>query len=578
VLRTEIYRLAVLCGLVLVVWCIANNRWTPEDWGVPVEYGTDPATGDTKGVLAAIQSAKEGDFAPVLGKSQPRLGAPQGAAWDDMPITEQIVLWYPGVLARIVGLFAGANLAVFIAQLLAAIAFYIAARMLGTSWTWALALGILFAFSRMATARMIHHLPVTYYWHIPLCLLVCYWLCDGSIGRIASRRWVALAIAGITGIQNPYFTAMFIQLAAISSVPQLLLRDRRTFITLLAVIGCSVIGFLVMNIPTWIFTSTHGPNPGAIQRNYQWLEFFALKPIDLFIPPPDHIVASLRAIGKSYRELVLIAGEVPPSNYLGVVGIAGFCLLLFISIRNGLSSPVRALSLEAVQSLYIVAFSIVGGLNGFAGLAGIYVFRSTNRYSIFLLAILLLFLAKYLSRLRLSPQANVILPTLICIVGLLDQLPPPPSAVAISEIRQEILSDSQFASRIESALPVGAMVFQLPFSPYPEASAPGLPAYEHFRLYLHSKSLKFSYGHVKGRGLEDWQIEVAQLPPSVLIDNLYNRGFRAITVYRAAYPNDAADLIAGLERTGRVTRIDHPEIGLSAFILLPHSNQWSPQP
>src|SRR5207244_1350618 len=68
-------------------------------------------------------------------------------------------------------------------------------------------------------------------------------------------------------------------------------------------------------------------------------------------------------------------------------------------------------------------------------------------------------------------------------------------------------ADAAFVRSVEDSLPSGAMVFQLPYVPYPEPSREALPryqpilrhSYDHFRGYLHSQTLRWSYGGMKGR-------------------------------------------------------------------------------
>jgi phosphoglycerol transferase len=200
------------------------------------------------------------------------------------------------------------------------------------------------------------------------------------------------------------------------------------------------------------------------------------------------------------------------------------------------------------------------------GVFGIQLFRSTNRYSIFILAIVLLFAARRLSALRMPRVAVLVLPLLVAVVGLKDQLPPAPSSVSL-EVAAELLDiDREFVGRLEASLPEGAMVFQLPASYFPEASVAGLPAYEHFRPYLFSHALKYSYGHVKGRRLEEWQMKVFEKPVPEAIAEIQKRGFQAITIYRPAFRDHAEGLIGKIEKLGHMTRIDHPDGTLTALI------------
>ena len=46
----------------------------------------------------------------------------------------------------------------------------------------------------------------------------------------------------------------------------------------------------------------------------------------------------------------------------------------------------------------------------------------------------------------------------------------------------------------------------------PRDSAPGVSSYDHFRPYLYSRSLRFSFGSMKGRDREKWQQQLMQTP------------------------------------------------------------------
>jgi phosphoglycerol transferase len=65
--------------------------------------------------------------------------------------------------------------------------------------------------------------------------------------------------------------------------------------------------------------------------------------------------------------------------------------------------------------------------------------------------------------------------------------------------------DAAFFGRLEASLPRGASVVQIPHMSYPE-SPPihHLRDYEHFRAYLHTRTLRFSYGAMRGRYWDGW--------------------------------------------------------------------------
>ena len=90
---------------------------------------------------------------------------------------------------------------------------------------------------------------------------------------------------------------------------------------------------------------------------------------------------------------------------------------------------------------------------------------------------------------------------------------------------------------MEAALPPNAMVFQLPIMEFPEAPSPGVPPYDHFRPYLYSRQLRFSFGSMKGRPREQWQKELGQMPFEQAVARIKERGFAAIFINRNGFPD-----------------------------------------
>jgi hypothetical protein len=202
---------------------------------------------------------------------------------------------------------------------------------------------------------------------------------------------------------------------------------------------------------------------------------------------------------------------------------------------------------------WVLAYSTIGGLNGLLGTFGLVLFRGTNRYSIVILALALLFLAREVTRLaRRSRSLAVAASVPLLLLGLWDQLPHSPGAADIHQVHQQVITDGGITSSLESKLPRGAMVFQLPVADYPEVGPiGGMLDYEHFRPYLQSRSLRFSYGSQKGRTRERWQGEVMQFGAASGVGLLEQYGFSAVLINRKAYPDRAVSLLADLRSAGR---------------------------
>ena len=119
---------------------------------------------------------------------------------------------------------------------------------------------------------------------------------------------------------------------------------------------------------------------------------------------------------------------------------------------------------------------------------------------------------------------------LILIVGVLDQSSPafvPP----YSAIKEEFLADEKYIQSVGDIMPEGAMIFQLPYVPFPEhPPVIRMTDYEHFKAYLHSQSLRWSYGAMKGRDGDAWQRSVAEKNLVDMTNDLSLAGFQGIYV------------------------------------------------
>jgi phosphoglycerol transferase len=112
------------------------------------------------------------------------------------------------------------------------------------------------------------------------------------------------------------------------------------------------------------------------------------------------------------------------------------------------------------------------------------------------------------------------------------------------EIEASFRSDAGFVGAIERSLPRGAMVYQLPYQPFPEvfpAPTPPLLDYDMFRGYLHSRSLRWTYGVLKGSSA-DWASQLTEYPLERTLPGLAAAGFDGIYIDRFGYPDRGAAL------------------------------------
>jgi hypothetical protein len=539
-------------GLALVVaslWCVTAGRTSLEAWRIPVEYSDDALF--TLGTLRAAQQHELSAFGLV---SVSALGAPYQASWNDFIRQHKVQYVLAGVAARALGLFPAANLLVLLAAVLAALSFYAVSRHTGARQEWALAGGAAFALSPFFFFRSLTHLTLANDWPIPLAILAVSWA-FGRRGVVpGSRRfWVAAAVAVVAGFHNIYFAGLFAQFLGFACLAQgLLRRSWRAALGALALLVLLLGAVIADNSNLLLQRLRAGPTQ-AFVRPYGNIERYALKPIELVIPTAEGSIVPWRAAGISYVRQALVRGEIG-SAYLGLAGVAALVALAWVAARATLGRPRRAVPTTALAVAWIFAYSVVGGVNGLLGLMGFAWLRAGGRNGIWVHALVLLWAASALSRTALARRrvASLAAALVVGVLTLADQLPPPRNLASIREQGAHVASDAALARSLDTTLPAGAMIFQLPVVDYPEGQRlQSSGDYEHLRPYLHAERLRFSYGSDKGRPREAWQRRVEALEPAAMASALERMGFAGVLLNRKAYADAGAELRDALAEAGR---------------------------
>ena len=92
--------------------------------------------------------------------------------------------------------------------------------------------------------------------------------------------------------------------------------------------------------------------------------------------------------------------------------------------------------------------------------------------------------------------------------------------------------------------------------------------YEHFRPFLWTRTLRFSYGTDKGREREGWQRHVwERLMPKEMVAYLEGHGFDAIMINRRGFADNARSLESGLQ--SRSAYRSPPQVMCQTWWLIP---------
>jgi hypothetical protein len=152
--------------------------------------------------------------------------------------------------------------------------------------------------------------------------------------------------------------------------------------------------------------------------------------------------------------------------------------------------------------------------------------------------------------------------------GVFDQLPRRWPDEVRARMAAEARSDLKLGRELEAALPAGAMVFQIPVLGFPEVTPPHrLVDYEHFRPYLATETLRFSYGAAKFRARSRWQRDLENLPVPELVRRLESYGFAALYLNRKGYEDRAERILGELAQLGYTRRL-HGSGGQQVIVVL----------
>jgi phosphoglycerol transferase len=554
-----VLRVLALIVVVTIGWCFVRDRTSLENWHVPMDYN-----GDAPQILGWIEAASEGDYIPFWGETISRLGAPYYANWNDYPMYEKILTFGLGRVAKCFGVFVASNFGVLFGHILSAVSFYLCCRFMRYARTWSFVGAILFSFTYYHFFRGLGHLLLAYSYTVPWAILSCWIIVGSKRMKMGDKlSWVCLVTAAVMGLSNPYNLNVYVQLLCFAILAQFLWRRRQENLKVglwsIAVAGAA---FIAINMGTLTYEWAHGKNPAGMDRHYFEAELYALKPMEFFIPPPAHNVDALAAIGDKYISSAFVRGEIC-SAYLGIIGIAGLLWIFaegfLLIVRN--KKRTKPFPPHALQTVWIIFYSIIGGLNCIISLAGVQYFRGTDRYSIFISAIILLFLVSKMtvwSR-NWSEGKTLGIAAATLALGIFDEIPRPIAPEETILSAKIIESDKAFGKAMEEKLPPRTMVFQMPVMSFPEAvPIHNVQGYEMLRPYFVTKTMRFAFGSVRGRNREAWQWEVEKLPAADMVSALERYGFGAIYINRKGYADNGEDLLKQLAAAGRTNTFEDP--------------------
>ena len=141
------------------------------------------------------------------------------------------------------------------------------------------------------------------------------------------------------------------------------------------------------------------------------------------------------------------------------------------------------------------------------------------------------------------------------------------------KIKSSYQHDREFVQSIEESVPKNSMIFQLPYDKYPGITPiHQMSTYDHLRCYLHSRSLKWSYGAMNGRDADTWQKSVASRPIKQMVKILSDKGFNGIYINKNGFTDDGKNVINKIEKILAVEPIVSNNNRLHFYSMMNYNN------
>ncbi len=563
-LRRELWWVSGLIVATLSIAAVLLQLWDA-NFSAPFDYG-----GDASYMLAYIKDIAEHTWY----ETNPLLAAPSGAELYDFPALSGDGLQL--VLMKVLSLGSSnaptvMNVFYVLTYPMVAVSAFVALRALRLSRPSSATCALLFAFIPFHFLRAEYHLTFSAYYGVPIAAYLVLQTFAGnplfSRRAHARRRWTSwlsrrsvstVVLCVIAGTASEYYAFFGILIIALGA-PFAALRTRRPAILATAAAVIALIGAAIVldYSPTLVYRAVHGTDAQVVQRAPVESELYSLRLIQLILPNSLDRISGLGSADAYYNAHSVIPQNESTTASLGVVGAVGFLWLLAVASFGLLGIPEGPVTGRLVRDAAfasVLAF-LIGTTGGIGAVVSFLVFpdiRAYNRISPFIsflallgIGVLLDGLGRLVAR-RGWPAAIATVVTLFVLAfGIFEETPltsTPPYAQSAAIYH----SDDAFVHHIQAVAGRSASIFELPYERLPALVAGEGSQYANIIGYVHSRTLKWSYGSFPGRP-QDWQSSLVVQPLSLVLPSIVAAGFTGIQVDRAAYaPPQLASILAAL--------------------------------
>lgn len=531
----------------------------------PILYQGDPIL-----ILSMIKRVMEGHWV----YSTWLMGTPFGSATYDYPIPDTGSL----IALKVFGLATGSaiaayNIYYFVGFALNALAGYAVLRALGLSKTFSFAGALIFTLLPFHFLR-IQHLFYTWYFAAPAFTWFALRAYRGELdffnGRAVRAQILdAALLLALTcfGVYYAFFGTLAILTAGLARFlkARALVSIRGTIIAAVVVLA----GTVVNVAPTIAYHHVYGKNHEDMVRLPVEAELYGLKIAQLVLPRSNHRIPVLARANAVYSSTFPLVNENATAS-LGIVGTLGFIALLLalFAPKERLDERFSVLSMLTISLLICCT---IGGFSAVFALAISPLIRAWNRASVFIaffsVAALMMVVQTALERAKrfVVPATAIAL----VLIAIFDQTTPVCTACLAGQA-DLYRQDSSFVANIEKDVPAGSMIYQLPYMAFPEANPIGtLGSYDEAIGFLHSKTLRWSFGGMKGRPGDLFYRALAQKPIDQQMAEIKKMGFDGVWVDRRGYADNGTAIVGEITKVLGVAPAAQRADGAIVFFKIP---------
>lgn len=451
---------------------------------------------------------------------------------------------------------AGVNLTFITAFYLIALISYIVIRCLGIKRWIAVCGAVDYAMLPFIFLRNEEHLVLSCYYFVPLLVLMCLWIYEDESFLLINRKFfkykrniaaiVMMFLIANSGIVYWQFFGCFF--LCVTGFANFVRTKKAAYIGKAVVSIAGIVVFMIIGcIPEIIDILGGASGTAGRVRSIPDAELYGLKIIQLILPVRGHGISYLEGRIEEYNVTAPLVTE-NYTAYIGVIGIIGLVILFSVLFKYKKDTDSIVYKRISALSELNIAGILMGTIGGIGTCFFVFVsqtLRGFNRISVYIAFFCILTVCimadvisdKIVNKRKVFGYVYAIVVSVFFIMCIKEQNPD--VGLPIEESTAEWENDSEFISRIEDNMDSGSMIYQLPYHVYPEGGTQnGMYDFELFKGYLHSDTLKWSFGISYQTEEDQWDYDTSESEPSQMVAELKDKGFSGIYINRKGYETE----------------------------------------